>query len=378
MTGTSRDWLQPQDSEFLTVLRSLSIFIIVFGHCGGFYFYRPWSEFLHVFVPVFFFISGAVSYNGFLRKTTVAQYLSKRIIGLLIPYYCFCMIALIVFVVQHAKFPEFDLGNFMKWATISPKDSIMPFPSGHVWFLHTLMIISLVSPLVFWLYQRHSFVFIVFLCCSVLASAVQIKYNIGPFFEIAGQNLFKPLVHIVFFCAGFIVIDHPKLRSPHVSFAIVILSLIASTVLVKTLNLNIDYAFHTYSPDLYYVAGSLGAIWLLLLLQPYILKLYEVSPSLVHAASNFFFRHTFSIYLLHTFSMFIVAAIYTPGNAQQKTFLYGILKLVSVLLITVILSPMFTKVTSLISNRILILITGGTTSRPVSTVSGRQNPDSSR
>ncbi|MBU0701367.1 acyltransferase family protein [bacterium] len=105
--GVTSNWLQQQDSEFLAVLRSLSIFVIVFGHVGGFWFYPPWTGFLHVFVPIFFFISGAVSYNGFLKSPSIVQYLSKRIIGLLIPYYFICIVALFVFVIQNDKFPDF-------------------------------------------------------------------------------------------------------------------------------------------------------------------------------------------------------------------------------------------------------------------------------
>ena len=48
-----------EDSQFLAYLRSLSILVIVFGHIGLFWVYKPYSEFLHVFIPIFFFISGA-------------------------------------------------------------------------------------------------------------------------------------------------------------------------------------------------------------------------------------------------------------------------------------------------------------------------------
>ncbi len=302
--GVKSEWLLPQDSEFLAVLRSLSIVIIVFGHVGGFWFYRPWTEFLHVFVPMFFFISGAVSYNGFLRKPSVTQYLSKRIIGLIAPYYCICTIALFVFLMQHANLPKFNLSNLIRWATITPNNSIMPFPLGQVWFLHTLLVISLVSPLIFWLYHRHLSFFIIFLCCSLLASALQINYNIGTFFHIAGHNLFKPLVHILFFCIGFIIIDFPKLRSLHVSSAIVILCLFMSIFFVKVLDLHPDYAFHIYSPDLYYVIGSIGVIWLFILLQTYIMKLYKLMPLIIHSVSDFFLDiHLRFICFIHSLSL---------------------------------------------------------------------------
>ena len=116
--GQSKDWLQPRDSEFLAVLRALSIVVIVFGHVGGFWIYPPWSEFLQVFVPIFFFISGAVSYNGYLKSESATYYVVKRIIVLLVPYYCMCIIALLVYVVNHAGLPSFSLSSLMKWIAI--------------------------------------------------------------------------------------------------------------------------------------------------------------------------------------------------------------------------------------------------------------------
>lgn len=153
------DWLLKYDSEFLLVLRSLSILVIVFGHVGGFWVYRPYSEFLHVFVAIFFFISGAVSYNGFLKSKSIATYIKKRAVGLLVPYYGICIISLVLYVSIYLSLPAFSWRNFLKWITIIPNNSIMTFPVGQVWFLHALMIISLISPLLFLLYRRYVLIF---------------------------------------------------------------------------------------------------------------------------------------------------------------------------------------------------------------------------
>ncbi len=42
--------LSDDDSLFLAYLRGISILVIVFGHVGGFWIFRPYSEFLNVFV----------------------------------------------------------------------------------------------------------------------------------------------------------------------------------------------------------------------------------------------------------------------------------------------------------------------------------------
>lgn len=338
------------------MLRSLSILTIVFGHVGGFWIYPPWSEFLHVFVPIFFFISGIVSYNGFLKSQSIGQYLAKRSIGLLVPYYLLCFISLSLFILQNSRLPEFDIGNFLKWILLTPTNDIMPFPVGQVWFLHTLLCICLLSPLLFIVYKRNTLLFTAILSCSLAISAVQLKYDIAPFLCLAGHNFFKPLVHLIFFCLGIIIIDTPRLRSPSVSTALAIACLVASVLLVRAFKLNPDYAQHTYFPDFYYVAGSLCAIWVFLLAQPLLMRLYKLLPSPIHSGFNYVFRHTFAIYLLHSLAISFVEKQFNLVNPPHKTISYGITKFLLVLLVTLTVAPLFSKASSRVSNQLLLLV----------------------
>lgn len=351
--GQSKDWLQPHDSEFLAVLRAVSIVVIVFGHVGGFWIYPPWSELLQVFVPIFFFISGAVSYSSYLKSTSTVSYVTRRIVGILIPYYGVCFLALLVYVASHTEFPPFSLSNLIKWMAIIPSNAIMPFPLGQVWFLHTLLVLFLVSPVLFFLHQKHSVAFALLLCCSVIASATQLIQNIGPLFIVAGNDLFKPLVHGIFFCVGFLVLDSPKWRSRYISSAIIGAMFLLCIVLVKTLGLNSDYAQHTIFPDLYYVSGSLGAIWLFLLLQSPTMRLYSALPRVTHVCTGFLFYHTFSIYLLHTFSIYFVEGVFGLVNPPEKTLSSGIIKFTLVLASTLMLAPMLTGSSNWVLRRVL-------------------------
>ena len=61
--------LTADDSQFLAILRALAILVIMLGHAGLlFWLHRPHSEFLHVVVALFFFISGAVAYPSWVRN----------------------------------------------------------------------------------------------------------------------------------------------------------------------------------------------------------------------------------------------------------------------------------------------------------------------
>jgi fucose 4-O-acetylase-like acetyltransferase len=349
----SDNWLQHSDSEYLKVLRALSIVMIVFGHVGGAWFYRPWTEFISIFVAIFFFISGAVSYNGFLKSYTTKDYLIKRIIGLIVPYYITCLIALIVYIFVNASLPAVSANNLLRWITISPRLDMMPFQLGQIWFLQTLMIITLISPILFITYMRYKIIFIIFLCCSVVASAFQLKYNIAPLFDFNYLNLFKPLVYSLFYCVGFIIIDKPRLRTPVFTWSASGLLLLISILLVKTLHLNPDYGYQPF-PNLYYVTGSLCAIWIFLLLKSFIMNIYTASP-IIQKIVIFLFYNTFAIFLLHTFSIFIAEDILGIVNPLQKTITYGIFKLSVVLVITLAIVPVFTKISSMITENIIIL-----------------------
>jgi peptidoglycan/LPS O-acetylase OafA/YrhL len=88
--------ISPTDSRFLAYLRGLAILVIVFGHCGGGWVFKPYSGFLNVFVPVFFSLSGAVCYHSYRRSHSVGDYITKRVVGLLTPYYLLCLLSLVL------------------------------------------------------------------------------------------------------------------------------------------------------------------------------------------------------------------------------------------------------------------------------------------
>ncbi len=64
---------------------------------------------------------------------------------------------------------------------------------------------------------------------------------------------------------------------------------------------------------------------------------------------SFLYKHTFSIYLLHSFGIFISEKIFGLVDPDQKTITYGLVKLVVVLIITCLLAVPYTKVSGTIS-----------------------------
>ena len=352
------DWLTQEDSQFLKILRAVAIFVIVFGHVGGGWIYPPWSQFLNVSVPIFFFISGAVSYNSYLKKNSVAHYLCKRIIGLIVPYYCICIFSIFIFLFQHAEFPNFDIHHLIQWITVGPSNRIMPFPLGQVWFLHVLIIINLFSPVFFYFYYKNRIIYILILCLSLFLSSIPIISNFVPEFIANKLVLFQPVVgflpaiHMLFFCLGFYVFDNVKIITNKFSIMVILISISVSILFVRLLGMDINYANHGSPPDTYYVIIGVGSIFFFVLIRKNILLYYNASPKYFRSIVDFFFKHTFSIFLLHTFGIFFVEKVFGVVDPPEKTIFYGVTKFILVLLVTLSMAPVFTKLTNTISNKL--------------------------
>ncbi len=333
--------LLPEDSEFLRYLRGLAIFIIVFGHVGGFWFYRPYSGFLLVAVPIFFMISGAVSYPSYKRSKSVSFYLLKRSFSLLIPYYLLCLFSLIVYILEQKQMPAFSLEKLFMWLAIVPSRDIMPFPVGQIWFLYVLLVISILSPFYFYAYERCCYALFSFGLVAILMAAVQHFFDLAGILTLWKFHFFKPLICSLFFISGFYLFFSSK--SHKVLFLFGFFSLIASIFLFLKFRFNPDLSYHAHPPDLYYVLISFFFIFLVYVLRPFFLKVIS-SVKLFVLILDFFYKHTFSIFLLHSFSIYFVERYL--GLISEKDIFYGLKRLFFVLLITIILAVPFTRLSS--------------------------------
>lgn len=338
-------------SDNISFLRGISIFVIVFGHVGGFWFYRPYSEFLHVFIPLFFFLSGGVTIFSYNNSKTLKEYYFKRIVSLLLPYYLVCLLSLGVYSVVHGTLPHIDFDHLNMWLQLRPSNDIMAFPLGQVWFLNTLFFITIISPVFFYLISTCSSAIYCLICFSIILSGMQMFFDVGSFFSFYGHNMFKPAIHSTFYIFGAIVYTGELYKKRTLLAVIAASNICVSFFLVRLMNLEIDYAFHIFAPDLYYVSGSFAFIAIVMLFQNTI-NVFVYKASLIKFALLFMYKHTFSIFLLHTFSIFLVEQISCLANPSVKSIQYGIVKLVLVLLITSMFSILFTNLSELLRKKL--------------------------
>ena len=345
------------DSEFLAYLRGVSIFIIVFGHVGGFWVFGSYSGLLHLSVTTFFFLSGAVSYYSFLRAGSVRQYYIKRISGLIIPFYLLGILSLFVYLATYRHLPSLSMENIIMWLTVKPVKTITPFPIGQVWFLHTLLIISIVSPLYYKLYEKNKSILILILIIFLSISCIQAFIDIDEYFYIGSHNFFKPIVHSIFFISGFVYFTYPQYKNnKQILLLMFVLSILLCFGMVLVMNQEFDFSKHTFAPDIYYVFGTYSLLSLLFLLQNFIIKVVNrIKP--VYIFLRFMYKHTFSIFLLHSFAIYLSEVVFNIVEPQNKDFIYGVKKLLIVLLITFILSVPYSYISSYIIKKTVKLTT---------------------
>lgn len=339
--------LPRDDSDFIAYLRGFAIIIVVFGHVGGFWVFRPYSEFLHVVIPIFFFLSGSVLFFSYERQQSVTRYYIKRALNLLVPYYLLCLLSLFTYYIITGSSPDIKLKNILLWLQIRPDNEIMVFPVGQVWFLHTFLCIILLSPFYFYLRKKHVNVLLIIMLSFIAISGVQLFFDISSYMRFFGNNIYKPVVHSSFFIFGIFFATLPIVRNKIYLATYLVGFILISILVAYSLNLNIDYAYHTYAPDLYYVAGSFAAIISLIILNNK-LTTYVRKVNLIKKILLFFNHHTFSIYLLHSFVIYLFENfLYAIGyNNIKISFSYGIYKFISVTFATCLLSLPFTKLSS--------------------------------
>jgi peptidoglycan/LPS O-acetylase OafA/YrhL len=337
--------LAQDDSDFLRLVRAGCILVIVLSHVGVVWFWPPYSQVLQVANPIFFFMSGAVGYYAFARSPGTGVYLNRRLVQLLVPYYLFCLFVLGVHVLETGALPSLSVANLVRWLTVTPSQELMPFPLGQLWFLHTLAVITLLSPLLFRAYDKARVALWLVMAGALLASIVQLRWNLAGHLQWGGHNLFRPLVHGLFYCLGFHVYDRARLRSKGVLWTAAAVSAAGSAALVAYAGVSGDYSRHVGSPDLYLVLGGVGSVSLLLLCSAGLVRLLRAARG-GEAAVRFLFTHTFSIYLVHTFAIFAVEQVLGLGSSRRMTLVEGGVKLVLVLLLTLALAPLLTKAAS--------------------------------
>lgn len=340
-----------EDKIFLKCTRSLAILVIVFGHVGGFWFFQPYSSFLLTIVPVFFFVSGSVSTLSYDRSPNIPAYFAKRGINLFVPYYVAALFVLLFFIIEGLKLPG-SLQNILHWLTITPKAEKMPFLFSQVWFLRVLVMITVISPLLFEIHKRNRKLLLFPMGLIIVVSILQHSVDIGGELASLDAGVYVFLIYSLFYISGFYYYSESR---PKI-FALVLLlsSLSLCFILVHLFGIKPSLAEHEYHPDFYYIMAGFSTIALFLLIEKVFLIAHRLP--LFRYAINFLHKHTFGIFLLHGFGIYVAYHLFRitmPELHSQHDIRYGLIMLSFTLLATFLVCIPFTAITQRIQKKLL-------------------------
>lgn len=347
---TNHQGLQVPESDYLRYLRGFSIFGIILQHLCR-WIYMPYSDFIFApFVPIFFFLSGSVTFHSYKQDGSLWIYYSKKMVKLLVPYYLICIFSLMVYVVMNSSLPVFDMQKVLMWLKITPSNEIMPFNLGQVWFLQTLVIISIVAPIYFYLIDKNVSYLLILIAIIIVVSTLRLFFRIDHYFGVGNHNFYKPLTNSIFYILGLVYFSRKFLIRNTTLIWIFSCCVVVSIAITLILNINIAPSSHGYSPDLYYIAVNLSVIAFVFIIREPVTNIIQRLKQLQFIL-RFFDKHTFSIFLLHSFSIFIAESCFNLVHPQQYFILYGITKLAVVLIITCSLAVPFTWITNFLTIR---------------------------
>lgn len=322
-----------RDRYYLNTMRGISISRVVLVHLGLSWFFTPYSEFIHVFLPVLFFVSGGVLVHSYSRSVSTRGFLLRRIISIYIPYILIVILSFTIVWTYEARFPVIDYELLFHWLTINADRTheSMPFPLNQIWYLHALILIVLVSPVFFKLGIYNKYFFLIPILISLIFSIYQLHYDIGHRLFIFGHNLYQPIVNMGFFFFGSMYYFHKDVFTKKILMVIFFITILVGISLGVSVVDDLNMYSHTYAPDLYYVSLSFSAILMFLIFQPMVESIVK-KIYILNWFFSFMSRHSYSVFLLHSLILSKVHhwldmgdVMGDPVRAATKVFLVFIL-----------------------------------------------------
>lgn len=316
--------LSKEDSLYIDRTRGWSIFRVVIGHLGLGWLYLPYTGFVTAFLPLLFFVSGAVTFYIYNKKGTKLAYTVKRVVSLLFPYYLIILSLFTIRWVYLGYVPSINFADIFAWLVISPTRDIMPFNLGQVWFLHTMILIILISIPFFSLAKRNINLLLIPIVISIILSFIQLYVPIDKYLISSYFNFYKPLTNIGFFCFGALFFYRKNWFTTKNICQLLVVSVATAIISNLYFSLEIRPALSAYSPNIYYVSVCYSAIFIFLLLKvpfTYVCDKFGALDWLL----LFLSKNAYAVFILHSVFIHIseeffglVGVFGSPGLAATK------------------------------------------------------------
>lgn len=245
----------------LDILRGLGIFCVVFAHTLN----NSLNNIIYLFhMPLFFFINGLTMSYLFKKETNFKDYFLKKLKGIIIPYFIFCCLSIIYWILVERNIRgQFDISIMSNVINIFVAKTDMKLYTFNVvlWFLPCLF----VSNIIFYFIMKFKSDYIKFLISILLLGIgymLCINQIILPFsFETS-------LIGTFFIVVGYLFITHisdklsiEKITIPNAIF--LILCIIGFGICIH-LNCHVNMLDHIYGNIILFLIGSFSGIYICL------------------------------------------------------------------------------------------------------------------
>lgn len=304
--------LTSEDAHYVNIMRGLSILRVVLVHLGLSWFYPPYSQYVGIFLPVLFFVSGAVSYYSFLRSRSIGEYLIKRLVLVIVPFYVFSALVLLITAVFYSdKFP--DAQGLLNWLFVWPEFQNIFFPLNQVWFINCLIAMILLSAPIFFFARRRPWILCLAVVFSLALSFLNVPFSlyesVSQFPLLVkvrwGHQAWQTLIFLGIYIYGALHYQYFSGRSAQRHALAAGAFLLLAFVSYLYVELGFELKEHTKHKSLYYLFLSFFAIYVLLAFQrPLSIFLARLRP--LESLLLYTNRYAYSVYLLHTLVLFCV------------------------------------------------------------------------
>ena len=348
---------EQRDSEYINLLRGGSVLRVVLAHLGLSWFLPPYSWYISIFLPVLFFVSGAVSFQNYIRKP-FGVYLFKRVTGLWIPFFLLTVPAALIFSVRQLNA---DPASLVSWLLLWPPQSLFPFKLTQIWFINVLLLMVICSVVIFPILRRSSTVlFAVGLFGYFLLTLIFDRAAVVSLFRalpLLGELRLTGQLHQTFVLAQFYFLGAFYYKTPRWTSRPLLIGLCLITLLP---GLYLSFQTSSYEElenrNACYILLAHAAIFTLLLgrdaLMSFINRIRPLEVLLLFAN-----RNSYGLFLLHSIVLVVIEHSLNMEDLSGNI-LMALVRLLLVLVITMLLSIPFTILSRSITTRVTKMLPG--------------------
>lgn len=275
-------------SEIL-IVQLLATYLVILGHSYPFITEIPgWLQKAQIFIycfhmPLFVFISGyLLIYTSQSIKHNTKEFLSKRFLKLIIPYFVLSLVAIVPkFYLQHFLNDSLSLDSeSLIRVFLVPRENIW----GHFWFLPMIFVQGVIGFILDKIYSILKFRKIGWILTTIILFVLytfSFHRAITPWFSVSDLVRFSWLFSLGCFCATLNIIEH--LRINH-------------TLLISIILFAISLVYFLLADQWYLNAIEQASIAIIMILALLLLSVYLAGK--IKFNRNAIYAQTFTIFIL--------------------------------------------------------------------------------